>query len=209
MAKMATLSASKTPLLNFSGTIATGGTPQIVVPDQPARTYMIFQNSSDTVMYLGFGAPTATAALTSGAVSSVTVTNAGFGFNYTPIVRLMGGGPITSPPYDTAINPAVSTVGSPFGPTPQDVATAVAVLSTGAIASFTVTHGGAGYVTAPFVVIENNPLDPYGCFVPSANVGFQVNPGGSMTFEASIVGTGPLSVFCATTGKQFQCQVGQ
>lgn len=209
MAKMATLSASKTPLLNFSGKIATGGTPQLVVPDQPARTYLIFQNTSDTAMFLGFGAPTATAALSSGAVSTITVTNAGFGFVYPPIVRLMGGGPIKSPPYDTGVASAVSTVGSPFGPTPTAQATAVAVLTGTAISSITVTNGGSGYVTAPFVVIENNPLDPNGCFVPSANVGFQVSAGGSFAFESSVVGTGPLSVFCSTTDKTYQCQVSQ
>ncbi|WP_215754211.1 hypothetical protein [Acetobacter sp. P5B1] len=74
----------------------------------------------------GSGA-TATAAITDGAVSSVTVSAGGTGYSVAPIVSLTGGG--------------------------GTGATAVAVVSGGAVTAINVVSAGSGYTTAPTVTI--------------------------------------------------------
>ena len=77
MARIANLNNTQTPLVNLSGSIAAGGTAQLVCPQMPTRAYLLFQNTSDTVMYVGIGGATATVAVSSGALTTFTVTNAG------------------------------------------------------------------------------------------------------------------------------------
>ena len=43
-------------LLNYSGTITNGGNAQEVIPANPDRKYLIFQNVSDEDMWVMFGA---------------------------------------------------------------------------------------------------------------------------------------------------------
>ena len=69
---------------------------------------------------------TATATLTSGAVTGLTITNPGTGYT-TPVVTITGGG--------------------------GTGATATATLTSGAITGLTVTAGGSGYTSAPIVTI--------------------------------------------------------
>src|ERR1700761_2410012 len=70
----------KDRLYDASGSITTGGTSQLILPERVSTTHLFLQNISDTDMYFQFGSATAKCAITSGAVSSVTVLNGGFGF---------------------------------------------------------------------------------------------------------------------------------
>lgn len=185
--------------LDFSGTIAAGGTSQLLLPYQPTRSYFLFQNISDTAMYLGVGAPTATASLSSGKVSSVSVVNGGFGFTYPPKVKFYGGSVAVVGPADS--------LGSQWGNAPADAAVAVANLSGNAVNTITVQNGGSGYLVAPYVYLEQDPRDPFGCTNPSATSGIQINAGGSYIMDASTVTTDPIAVFCATISKAFTCKV--
>ena len=79
----------------------------------------------------GFSGPfpaTATATLVDGFVVAATVTNAGYGYTNTPLVRFIGGG--------------------------GSGAQAVAVVSNGVVVGITITDAGIGYTNAPLVVIE-------------------------------------------------------
>jgi hypothetical protein len=71
---------------------------------------------------------TGTVILTNGFVVGVYITDAGFGYTNTPLVRLIGGG--------------------------GSGAQAFAVISNGVVTSITVTNAGFGYTNAPLVVIE-------------------------------------------------------
>lgn len=43
-------------MADLSGTIAAGGTAQVIAPFNPARHYLSIQNISDTDMWIAFGA---------------------------------------------------------------------------------------------------------------------------------------------------------
>lgn len=189
----------------FGGSITTGGTAQLILPQQLSRSYLLVANTSDTDMSMGIGPATAVATITSGAVASIAVVNAGFGYTYPPLVRIQGG---------LAWDPMIAqALGSPFGiaPTGPNLATAHATLSAGAVNAVTVDNGGAGYNAAPqapYVYLENDPRDPFGCFAPSLTTGIPLPHGGvPFVFQNSVVPTDPISIFCATSAKTFVCKV--
>lgn len=186
--------------LDFSGTIAAGGTAQLVLPIQMTRSYLLFQNISDTNMTVGIGGATATASITNGVVTSVSVANGGIGYTYAPEVKFYGG--IS----DTMAMTGGLGVGA-SGNAPGNRAVAIAALSGTAVNTIAVSDGGSGYLVAPYVYLQNDWRDPYGAFAPSATAGIQLLPGGSLVYESSIVPTDQISVFCATTGKAFTCKV--
>lgn len=193
-------------LYDASGTIATGGTAQLVLPFAKVRTSLIIENLSDTNMFLEFGSGRATATLTSGVVSSVAVTNAGFGFSRPPKVYFLGGAWDSQSPIPT------STVrGNPCGAAPSNVAQATCVMSGSApnmtIGSITIDNPGSGYVFPPYVLLVNDLLDPFGCAAPSATVGLLLlSSGGSYTSNGSLCTTDQISIFCSGTGKAFTCK---
>lgn len=203
MSKLPGAFTGLTPWYDFSGTIASGGTAQLVLPIQPTRFRLVFQNISDTDMMLGFAGATATATVTSNAVASIAVNNAGLGFSYPPSVMIIGGGRVGAEP-----DQIVSGLGFP-GPTQTAVAHAVMTGSAPnqTVASIAVDLGGGGYDGVPYVYLQNNPRDPFGAFAPSATVGVQIYPGGSYFDDIEVCSTDQLSVFCATTGKAFTCKV--
>ena len=89
------------------------------------------------------------------------------------------------------------------------VAQAHAVLTGGVVTSIVIDDGGSGYVAAPYVFMRNSPLDPVGCASPffgSATSGLQLNPGGSQSWEASVVTTDQIAVYGGTTGQKFTCK---
>lgn len=186
-----------------SGTIATGGTAQLILPRRKSTSFFWFQNISDTDMYLDFGAGRATATLTSGAVSSLSITNAGFGFTKPPIVTFLGGG-------NTSWNQANSAFlgcGQPNYPAPGVAAQATAVLTTGAISSFQIGNPGVSYAKAPYVQLVNDENDPFGCSLPSATSGFLIGAqGGDFYVNGTACFNDPIAVYCATTGKAFTCK---
>ena len=192
-----------------TGTITVGGTAQKLLsshvkfggnpagPTPSSRSYLLFQNTSSASLYLMFGPARATAAVSGGVVTSVTVTNSGFNYTYPPTVLFYGGG-----------GPTGSVSGGWGFPTPVayggQVAVATATLSSGSVSAVTVVNGGSGYVSAPDVYLAHDSRDPWGLATPSATAGFQILPGGQYVAEASVVPTDGVSVFGATTGQTFE-----
>jgi len=86
-----------TPVYRADGTVVSGGTAQLILPRAAPRSSIIIQNTSasDTIT-LEFGCARATATVSGGKVTAITVTNAGFGFTYAPSVHFLGGGNIAN-----------------------------------------------------------------------------------------------------------------
>lgn len=194
------------PLFCADGTIAVGGTPQLVLPQTPARAFLTIQNTSAGTLVFEFGSARATATIVNGVVTAIAVTNGGFGFSLPPNILLFGGG-----------NGGVSGyvgLGQPGGAAPSAMmgvgrpATAHAVMSGTApnmsVASIVVDDGGAGYVTAPYVAIHNSNHDPNGCATPSATSGM-VLPAGSapIILNGTSCPTDAIAVFGMTAGQSF------
>jgi hypothetical protein len=203
-------------LFDSSGTITTGGTPQLLLPQHSSRSIFMFSNGSAETMYIDFGCGYAHCAITSGVVTSVTVDNAGFNFTYAPRIHFYGGGqPVVTLQSGRPAGLNTSYVSAP-GPgftNPSNRATAIATLnastiSLNKIAAITIRNGGSGYVVAPFVHIFPSDLDPNGVVIPgSANPGsFAVTSGGSLSFLASACPTDACSIVGATTGDKFTCK---
>ena len=186
-------------MYDASGAVTTGGTAQLILPKAQARSFLMIENTSAGNLLFEFDGARATATLTSGAVSSTSITNAGFGYVKAPIVRFWGGGgPVGVPAY--------GGVGMPGEFAPQIPATGIAVLSGATVGSITITNPGVGYLTAPYVQLINSDLDPVGCAVPSATVGLLLAANGSFTFNGTYCPTGTVSVFGASTGQAFVCK---
>lgn len=185
-----------------SGTITTGGTAQLVLPERKATSSFSFQNISDTVMYLEIGSARAHAVLTSGVVTSIVVDNAGFGFTRPPRVHFLGGASVGWNMSDGNYLGA----GQQGYPSPSNFARGHAVLSGNTLGSIVIDNPGSKYANAPYILITNDIDDPFGCATPSATSGFLIPPlGGNINnlFNSSVCTTDPISVFCATTGKAF------
>lgn len=190
-------------LYDLSGTITSGGNPQLIFPVSLVCSSFIIQNISDTAMYLAIGAPPAVATLTSGVVSSVALGNSGFGYSMAPTVHFYGGANA-----NRNSQPTYALSGLPDYPAPSNPASAHCVMSGSApnmtISSIAVDSGGSGYAYPPFVFLKNRDLDPYGCSTPSATNGILLAAsGGSYTSNGSVCTTDQFALFCATTGKAF------
>lgn len=188
-----------TPVYRADGTITTGGTPQLVLPRAAPRSSVLIQNTSASdTLYFEFGSARATATVSGGEVTAVTVTNAGFGFTYAPSVHFLGGG--------NMYNGRDLGLGYPNQLAPSNFATAHCVLSNGSISSIVIDNPGAGYDCAPYVLLLNDPNDNYGAAAPSATSGFKLNPGQWFQQDSSIVHTDAVAVYGATTGDSWFCQ---
>lgn len=194
------------PLFNASGTITSGGTAQLLLPEVPSRAYLVIQNISDTAMFVEFGSARAGAVtLASGVVTAIAVGNAGQGFTIPPTVMLLGGGNGGNPTYLGGAGPNFPAPSNASGSGGRP-ARARAVLTTGAVSSFVVEDGGAGYVTAPYVLCQNSHNDPFGVATPSATSGILLAAnGGNVAFTSGFCPTDSVALFCATTGKAFIC----
>lgn len=189
-------------LYSADGTIAAGGTPQLVLPRAKSRSYLYFHNISVNLMYLEFGGARATATLTSGAVTSFTVTNGGFGYVKAPKVWCVGGGPVEGNA-DASLG-----AGLPDWPSPGNVASGWATIAGGIVTSIAVERPGSGYLRAPLVFIENHPADAYGVadpFFSSVVSGAQILPGASLWLEHQCP-TDAVAVYCATTSSAYTCR---
>lgn len=200
---------AKDRLFDASGSIVTGGTAQLVLPEAHIRSSLIIENTSSGNLLLEFGSARANCALSGGAVSSVTVTNTGFGYSMPPNVHFYGGalGPKGNPQQA----PTYSLQGLPEYNSPNSPAKAHCVM-TGAAGSMTVSSividsPGSGYAFPPFVFLTNNANDPYGCAVPSATIGLLlIASGGSYTANGSVCTTDQVSIFGASTGQTYLCK---
>lgn len=195
----------RTPLFNFSSSVTTGGTAQSVVPIQSTRSYLLVENTSASNLRTGIGGATATAALTGGGVSSVSVNNAGQGYTYAPQVFFLGGLGLTG------VSGSVAGGAGFEAPSDPNKAAAHCVMTGSAgnlsIASVVVDNAGAGYLAAPYVWFENDPRDPYGGFSPSATAGELLQPGGSLVMDGSSCSSDQIFIFGASTGQTFVCRV--
>jgi hypothetical protein len=190
-------------MFDASGTITTGGTSQLVLPEAKSRSFFVFENNSTADnMYLEFGSARARATITSGVVTSIAITNAGFGFTIPPIVHFYGGG---NDGWDMA-NPTMNTPGIPGWPSPAHPAHGVAVLTGNSVSSITINDGGKNYKNAPYVMMMNSFNDPFGCAAPAVGTGFLLQPGGSFSLNGTACTTDPISVYCATTSSPFTCK---
>lgn len=179
-----------TGAVHFSGSIAAGGTSQLIIPARTTRTYLLFENTSSAYLRVGLGGARATVAVSSGALTTFTIVNGGFGYTKPPIVKIFGG------------------VGGGLGfPAPARVGSAIATLSGTAVNAITVSDVGSGYTAPPLVILENAPDDFAGAYNPSATVGWLINPGGQLVFECSTVISDQVSIFGATTGQTFEMMV--
>lgn len=195
-----------THLFDVSGTITSGGTAQLLLPVSLMRSSLIVQNISDTAMYLTIGAPPAVASLTSGAVSSVALGNAGAGYSRPPQVVFLGGALA-----NRSSAPTYTPSGLPDYPSPSHPAQAHCVMSGSAgsqtISSISIDDPGSGYAYPPFVLLVNDPLDQFGYSVPTATNGILLAAsGGSYTSNGSVCTTDQIAIFCATSSKAFTCK---
>ncbi len=187
-------------LYDASSTITTGGTPQIVLPEHASRTHLFIQNISTGNLFVEFGGARAHATLTSGVVTSITMDNVGFGYTLAPEVIFLGGG-------DLKKNPTYLCPGLAGNVSPSLPAAGTAVLSSGTVASVTITNGGANYVKAPYVFLRSRLEDPYGTAIASATNGVELaSGGGSIFYNGTATPTDAISIFGATTGQQFTCK---
>lgn len=192
-------------LYDASGAIASGGTPQLILPKAISRSSLIIENISDTNMYFEFGAGRANASLTSGVVSSCSIANAGFGYSLPPKITFLGGQNLQQS------MPAYTFPGSADYISPSHPAQAHCVMSGSApnmtIGSIVIDDPGANYAHPPYVFIQNDPRDPWGCAAPSTTQGILLLAGGgSYTPNGTICTTDQVAVYCATTGKAFTCK---
>lgn len=190
--------------IRADGTITTGGTAQLALPRSGSRSFLFVQNISAGPLYLEFGSARAHCSLSSGAVSSVTVDNGGFGFTHPPSVLFIGGlAGVTSASIiagqDLTQPAPTRSDGVGFAP-----ASAVAVLSGNAVNSITVQSGGGGYTNPPMVFLVNAPEDPFGCATPSATSGILLPAnGGSYYVNGTVCPIDQMAIFGATTGQAF------
>ncbi len=187
-------------MYDASGTVTTGGTAQLILPEQPNRTALLLQNISSGNIYIEFGGARATCSLTSGVVSSFSITNAGFGYTIPPSVIFFGGG-------DVSRNPNFLGPGLPGLVTPTKIASAVTTLSGGTVNAITLNSGGANYKNAPYVFLRAHENDPYGAATPSATSGLLLTAnGGSVFYNGTAITTDAIAIYGATTGQAFTCK---
>jgi hypothetical protein len=188
------------------GAITSATASQLVTPIPISRSFLFIQNVSNSNLYFSFGSATAIAAITNGAVSSITIVNGGFGFLAPPIVEFMGGAgfiPLTgSGPSGAGLPGYASPNNFPNNPGYRP-AQAHTVLTAGVVTSVVIDDPGLGYVFPPWVDIRNADNDRYGCadpFYAGVPNGFLLGPGMSYTEGATTCMTEQIGVYGATVG---------
>lgn len=195
-------------------TVGSGGGQYLVLPNQRTRSFIEIATTSSYVGYVSMGAGEATATLTSGAVSSITVVDGGFNYTLAPTVTIMGGGnegnptfvgATAAPDYQPPGSPGPGVVPGAWNPTGSP-ATAHAVVSGGAISSIVVDNGGSVYAAVPYVLITNSPNDPNGCasaYRSSVPIGRVVTSANPLYYNGTDCPTSPIGIYCATSGAVF------
>lgn len=201
-------------LYDASGSITTGGTPQLVLPEAKSRTMLMLGNLSSGNLWFEFDGARATIAISNGIVTGSTVTNGGFGYTVPPTVTLLGGGPGIGLTTAAAGEPTYPAPGTPDGfifhigdLSKYRPAKMHAVLTAGVVTSLVIDDAGAGYQQAPYAHIHNSvAMDVYGCADPSLNSGTGLlipNATQPIIFNGTACPTGPVAVFGASTGQRF------
>ena len=196
-------------LYTMDGAIASATASQLVTPIPLSRSFALFQNLSGAPMYLEFGSARATATISGGQVTAVTITNGGFGFTAPPTIQFDGGAG-----YNPTIAVGPSGAGMPGYAAPSNApnnlggrpAKARCVLTSGVVTSIVIDDPGAGYVFAPYVDIHNAYSDRYGAadpFYGSVNSGQYIGPGGSYYINGTVCDTEQWSVWCGTSTSKY------
>lgn len=184
-------------LLDFSGSVSVGGTPQLITPQQPRRLSLFIANlGAANTITIGIGPPKCVAVISNGSVTSITPNNAGIGYAVRPNVRILGG----MIDGDYQAGPSVPA---------QAHAVMAGVAPNQTISSIVIDAPGSGYLVAPLVYLEN-PLPTLGggATIPSAVAGIPLPPGWNLSFSGSIlVPTSAVAVFSPGTDA-FVCKVG-
>jgi hypothetical protein len=186
-------------MYDYSGSITTGGTAQLLLPQSKSRSFLLIVNTSTLSMNLQFGCGLQpTAVLTSGVVTSVTVNDVGFGYQLPPDVMFLGGG--------NANDPVSKGATMPDWPTPPHPAQGRALMTTSAVSglkvsSIDINDGGVGYTAAPFVFLRANRADPTGVGLPSATAGIPLAAnGGNYYVNGTTCPTSAIAIFGSVTG---------
>jgi len=190
------------------GTIASGGTAQLVLGRSQSRSHLFLQNNSSAVMYVEIGTGAAhVSTLTNGVVVAVNVDNAGFGFSHAPLVRFLGGGYAGNTSYTGLAQPGGAAPDANVGAPAKAHCVMTGSAPNMSISSITVDYGGANYAIAPYVQILNSDLDPNGAAVPSSGVGIQLAAnGGSIYYNGTACPTDPVSIWGGTSTQAFVCR---
>lgn len=199
-------------MFRFDGSATS--TVKLVVPRAAARSFFTIQNTGATnALWVDFGSARATATLTSGVVTSLTILNGGFGFTVLPTVRLLGGGSNNNQ-FQSALSASgwdgrgqLDQFPEPEGynllvtpNTRNRPANVTAVLTAGVVTSFIINDGGLGYINPPEVIITNHEYDPFGCAdaSKSSGSGFNLAAGQTLTFNGTFCPTDQVSVYSAS-----------
>lgn len=191
----------------------------LVLPQAMTRCQFMIMNISAAPMYMDHGCARANAVITSGAVTSLTISNGGFGFTIPPLVTFAGGGG-----QGTGVNQGNAGIiansswngrgllGSPppsgTSPTVARPAVARSVLTSGVVTSFIIDDPGAGYVNPPEVILTNDPRDPFGCADPSVGSGsgvYLAANGGSYYLNGTAMWMDAVALW-GTNASKFTCE---
>lgn len=190
-------------LYSADGVIAAGPASSLVLPEAKARSFLYIQNVGQADLWFEFGGARATATLTAGVVTSITMTNKGFGYTLQPAAFAYGGGPVEK-------NLSSKGAGLPDWPAPSRVAILTPVIVGGKIDSITINDGGAGYLAAPYISIQNNTHDGNGCADPFYNSvlsGINLPPSAPpLIFAAGMCPTDAVAVYGDTAAAAFTCR---
>lgn len=183
-----------------SGTIGT--TAAVVLARSQSRSSLFIQNLAATALYVEIDGPRATATISGGAVTGFTITNAGFNYTKAPVVRLLGGGNDLGG--GNAVNRSYLGLNQPNGSSPSRPCRAHAVLTGGAVSSIVIDDPGANYAIAPYVLLFNDDLDPYGCAIPTAAASrVLLTQGASFTWNGTVTPTGPVALLGAAAAQGY------
>ena len=197
------------------GTLSTTS-PKLLLPEAISRTFVSIQNTGSAVIWLEHGSARATATISAGVVTAITILNGGFGFTLPPHVEFKGGGGV-GPAALAASNwdgrGQIDQWATPGGantlvtpPTYNHQAKAHCVLTAGVVTSIVIDNGGQGYVNPPELFISNHPLDPFGCADPSVGGGSGVElftPGGTYYLNGTFCHTNTIAVYAATAASYY------
>ena len=185
-------------LYDYSGSITTGGTAQLLLPQSKSRSTLLVVNLSSLSMNLQFGCGLApTAVLTSGVVTSVTVNDTGFGYTDAPEVMFLGGG--------NQGDPQTRGGTMPDWPAPTKPARGRAIMATSAlgglkVSSIEIDDGGAGYLAPPFVYLRALRTDPTGVGLPTAVLGVPLAAnGGNLYVNGTTCPSSAIAIFGSVT----------
>lgn len=187
-------------LFDASGTV--GATSTLALPLSMSRDMLLIANTGSTTLAVEFGPARATCTVVSGAVSTVTVGNAGQNYSYPPIVEFLGGG---DPPVGTYGKAGFLGIGQDGGPSPSKPATAHCVMTGTApnlsVSSVVIDDGGAGYVCPPYVYLRNDQRDPNGVAIATVAGGIPLIANSApLRFDGSFVPTDAISIISSAAG---------